>query len=90
MARAIRSFAMAPAIRFELAIVAVTQQRIVVRVRFQVNATAVAAVASRRSAARHELLSTERDAAVPAATRFYQYLCFINKHSPYFLSKTIT
>src|SRR5882762_5123796 len=87
MARAIRSFAMASAIRLELAIVAVAQQRVVVRVRFQVNAAAVTAVAARWSAARHKLLSTERNAAVSAVTRFHQNLCFINKHSPYFLSK---
>jgi len=78
---------MPSAIRFELAIIPIAQQRVVVRIRFQVNAAAVTAVASRWSAPRHEFLSTERDAAVPAAARFHQNLRFINKHCPYFLSK---
>ena len=60
---------MAAAVGFEFAIVAVTQQRVVVRIRFQVDAAAVAAVSAGGSAARHEFFAAERDAAVAAVCR---------------------
>jgi hypothetical protein len=85
MPGAIRAFSVAPAIRFEFAIVAVAQQRVVVRIRFQVNASAMPAIASGRSPARHEFLPPERHAAVPAVPSFHKDFCFVNKHSPYFL-----
>src|SRR5690349_11896897 len=87
MPRTVRSFAMASAIRFELSVVSIPQQRVVVRVRFQVDAPTVTAISTRGSAPRHKLLPAERNAPVPAVPRFHQNLCFIYKHSPFFLSK---
>ena len=46
VAGAIRTFAVPPAVGLEFAIVAVAQQRVVVGIRFQINAAAVAAVAA--------------------------------------------
>jgi hypothetical protein len=68
------------AVRFEFAIVAIAQQRVVVRIRFQINTAAVPAIAARRASARHELLSPKRDAPVAAVSRFHQYFSFVNKH----------
>jgi hypothetical protein len=70
----------AAAIGFEFAIVTVAKQRVVVGVRFEINAPAVATVASRGAAARHELFTAERDAAVAAAASPHQDFCFVNKH----------
>ena len=64
----------------ELAIVAVAQQRIVMRIRFQMHTAAVSAVSSRRSAARNVLLSPERHASVPAIPGLHINFRFINKH----------
>src|SRR5271163_2703552 len=47
VAGAIRAFAVTTAVRLEFAIVAVAQKRIVVRIRFEINTAAVAAVAAR-------------------------------------------
>ena len=80
MTAAIRAFAVSPAIGFEFAIVSVAQQRVVVRVGFQKNAAAMAAVAPGRSAARHIFFAAERDAAIAAVSRFHINLCFIDKH----------
>ena len=71
---------MAPAIGAKFAIVAVAQQRVVVRVGFQDDAAARAAVAARRAAARHVLLAPERDAAVAAVAGLYVNFGFVNKH----------
>ena len=79
MSRAVRSFAVAAAIRFEFAIITVTQQSVIVRIGFQINAAAIAAVAARGAAARHEFLTAERDAAVPAVPGLYVNFRFIGK-----------
>lgn len=71
---------MASALRPELAIVAIAQQRVVVGVRLEINVAAVAAVAARRAAARDVLLPAERHAAVAAVARLYQNFGFVNKH----------
>src|SRR6266404_5744306 len=63
MPRTVRAFSVAPAICFELAIVAIAQQRVVVRIRFQVNAAAMPAIAAGRPAARHEFLAPKGLAA---------------------------
>ena len=80
VAGAIRAFAMASAVRFKFAIVPIAQQSVVVGIRFQINAAAMAAVASGWAAARNEFLASKRNAAVAAVARFHQYFCFINKH----------
>lgn len=71
---------MAAAIRFEFAIVAVAQKCVVVRIRLEINAAAVAAVASGRTAAGDEFLASKRNATVAAVAGLYQYFCFVNKH----------
>src|SRR5579859_3430449 len=75
--RAIRAFAVPAPIRLELAIVAVAQQRVVVRIRFEINAAAVPAGGP---AARDVLLPPERHAAIPAVPGLHKNLRFINKH----------
>src|SRR5258706_10717883 len=80
---------MAAAISLEFAIVAVTQQSIVVRIRFEVNAAAMAAVTSSGSATRHKFLAPKCDATVSAIAGLHVDFGFINKHVdsvPYFLS----
>ena len=84
VARAVRAFAVPAAVGFEFAVVAVAQQRVVVRIRFQVNAAAMAAVAARRSAARHEFFAAKRDAAVPAVAGLHVDFGFVNKHVGHF------
>ena len=76
----IRAFAVPAAVGFEFAIVAVAQQRVVVRIRFEVDAAAMAAVAARRPAARHEFFAAERDAAVSAVAGLHVDFGFINEH----------
>ena len=76
----IRAFAVAAAVGFEFAIVAVAQQRVVVRIRFEVDAAAMAAVAARRSAARHEFFAAKRDAAVSAVAGLHVDFGFVNEH----------
>src|SRR5277367_4446108 len=80
VAGAVRAFAVTPAVGFELAIVAVTQKRVVVGIRFEVNAAAVSAIAAGRSAARDVLLPTEGNAAVAAVAGLDRYFRFVSKH----------
>jgi len=80
MAGAIRAFAVAAAIGFEFAIVTVAKKRVVVGIRFEIDAAAMAAVASGRTAAGNEFLAAKRDAAVAADAGLYQDFCFVNKH----------
>src|ERR1700719_5047928 len=76
----IRALAVPSAIGFEFAIVAVAQQRVVMRIRFEVDAAAMAAVSARRPASRHEFFATERDAAVSAVAGLYVDFGFIDEH----------
>jgi len=80
MAAAVRTFAVAATIGFEFAIVAIAEKRVVVGVRLQINAAAMAAVATGRAATRNEFLATKRDAAIAAVAGLYQYFSFVNKH----------
>ena len=80
MSGAIGTFAVASAIGFEFAIVAIAQQGVVVRIGFQINAAAMAAVAAGRPAARHEFLAAERDAAVPAVAGLHIDFGFVDEH----------
>jgi hypothetical protein len=75
----IGTFAMAAASGFKFAIVAITQERVVVWIRFDVNVATVAAIATRRAAARDVLLPAKGDAAVAAVARAYVYLGFIEE-----------
>src|ERR1700722_3555844 len=68
---AVRPFAMPAALCLKFPVVAIAQQRVIVRICFDVNIAAMSAVAAGRAAARDVLLPTKRDAAVAAATRFY-------------------
>ena len=77
---AIRSFAMPPAIRLKFTIEAIAQQRVVVRIRFQINVPAIPTIAARWPAARHVLLPPESHATVSAIAGFHQNSSFINKH----------
>ena len=76
----LRAFAVPPAVGAKFAIVAVAQQRVVVRIRFQEDAAAMAAVAAGGSAARHVFLAAERDAAVAAVPGFHVNFGFVYKH----------
>src|SRR5882724_4018057 len=80
MPGAIGTFAVAAAIRFEFAVVAIAQEGVVVGIRFQIDAAAVTPIATGRTAARHELLATKRNAAVAAVARLHQNFSFVNKH----------
>jgi hypothetical protein len=80
MTATIGAFAVPAAIGFEFAIVAVAQQRVVVGIRLQINAAAMAAVTAGWAAAGDELLASKRNAAIAAVAGLYQYFCFVNKH----------
>src|SRR6202034_569080 len=80
LAVTVRPFAVTAAVGAKFAVVTVAQQRIVVGVRFQVDVSAIAAVAAGRAAARDVLLSAERDAAVAAIAALYRNFGFVNKH----------
>src|SRR5262249_17611506 len=80
MARTVGTFPVAAAIGFKFAVVAIAQQRIVVRIRFEKDGAAVAAIAAGRSAARNVFFAAKRDAAVAAVAAFHEDLGFIYKH----------
>src|ERR1700722_18182322 len=80
LAVAIGAFAVATALCVKLAIVAIAQESVVVRIRFEVNVAAVAAVAARWPASRDILLPAERHAAVSAVAAFYQNFSFVCEH----------
>ena len=71
---------MSAALGLEFAIVAVTQQRVVVGIGLDENIATVPAIATGRSAARDVLLPAKRDATIAAISRFYRYFCFVGKH----------
>src|ERR1700730_13738007 len=50
------------------------------RIRFEVDAAAMAAVSAGRPASRHEFFATERDAAVSAVAGLYVDFGFIDEH----------
>src|SRR6516225_3917874 len=79
--RAIRAFPVTPPVGLEFPVVAIAQQRVVVRVRFQINAAPIAAVSSRRAAARNVFLAAKSHAAVASVPGLHIDFGFINKHS---------
>src|SRR5215472_2625097 len=89
VALAIRAFAVPPAFRSKFAVVAISKQRVVVRIGFQVHVAAMAAVAARWPAARNILLPAERDAAVSAVAALHQDSGLIYEHGC-FTDKTYT
>ena len=78
--RAVRAFAVAPPIGPELAIVAVTQQRVVVRIGFEMDAAAIPTVSARGPAARNVFLAAKRHAPVAAVPGLHVNSGFVNKH----------
>jgi len=68
---AVRPFTMSAALGLKFSVVAIAQQRVVVRICFDVNIAAMSAIATRRAATRDVLLPAKRDTSVAAATRFY-------------------
>src|ERR1700722_2311212 len=77
---AIRTFPMATAPSFKFAIVAVAKERVVVRVRFDVDIAAVSAIAARWATARDVLLPAKREAAVAAVAGLHHDFRFVSKH----------
>ena len=80
VAGAVGAFAVAAAVGFEFAVVAVAQQSVVVGIGFEIDAAAVASIAAGGAAAGHEFFATKRDAAVAAATGFYVDFGFVDEH----------
>ena len=79
VASAIGAFAVASALGFKFAIVAVAEQGVVVRIGFQIDAAPVAAIAARGTAPRNKLLTAKSHAAVTAVASLYEYFGFINE-----------
>src|ERR1700674_326707 len=80
LAAAIGTFAVTPTVGFELTVVAITQQRVVINVGFQINTRAMAAIPAGRTATRNIFFATKRHAAVAAMASLYEYFCFISEH----------
>src|SRR5260370_1181935 len=80
MPGAVGTFAVTAAIGFELAIVAVAEQRIVVGIGFEIDAAAMAAVPAGGATAWHVFFAPEGNAAVAAVAGLHQYFGFINEH----------
>src|SRR6266478_2929015 len=80
MPGAVRAFAVAAAIGFEFAIVAVTKKGVVVGVGFEIDAATMAAVPAGGAAAWHEFFAPKGDAAVATVAGLHQYFGFINEH----------
>ncbi len=80
MAGAVRAFAVAAAIGFEFAIVAVAKKSVVVGIRFEINAAAMPAVASGGAAAGNIFLAAKSDTTIAAAAGLHEDFCFVNEH----------
>ena len=65
---------------FEFAIVTVAQERVVVRIGFDINVAALAAITTRRAAARDVLLPAKSDATVTTVAGFDGDFGFIREH----------
>jgi hypothetical protein len=68
------------ATRLENAIVAIAKKRVVVRIRFDDDVAAVAAIAAGRAASWDVLLPTKRDGTIAAIARFHRNFGFVSKH----------
>src|ERR1700740_664071 len=80
LAGAVRAFAVAAAIGFEFAIVAVAQQGVVVGIGFEIDAASSAAIPPGRTAARNVFFAAKRDTAVATVAGFYVDFGFVNEH----------
>ena len=78
---AVGAFAVTPALRLVFGIEAEMHQRVVALAGLQDDVAAVAAVAARRSAARHKLLAAKGHAAIPAVARLHPNFCLVDEHS---------
>src|SRR5690242_15498099 len=90
MPGAIGAFPVATAVSLELAVVPVAQECVVVRVGFQQNASAIAAIAAGGAAPRDVFFTTKGYAAVSAVPRFDQDFGLVNKHRSSSPRKKIT
>src|SRR5256885_2655973 len=70
VAGAIRTFAVTATVGLEFAIVAVAEKRVVVGIGFEINAAAIAAIASAGAAAGDVFFAAKRDAAVATVAGF--------------------
>jgi hypothetical protein len=84
LAAAIGAFAVTAAVGFELTVIAITQQRVVIYVGFQINTRAMAAIAAGWAASRNIFFATKRHAAVAAMASLYEYFYFISEHKTSF------
>ena len=71
---------MAAAIGLEFAIVTVAKQGVVVNVGFEIDASAMPAVAAGGTASRDVFFAAESHAAVAAVPGLHEYFGFINEH----------
>jgi hypothetical protein len=81
---AIGTFAVTPTVGFELAVITITQQRVVIDVGFQINARAVATVAAGRATTWDIFFAPKCHAAVAAVASLHEYFCFISEHETSF------
>src|SRR5262249_21305402 len=77
---AIGAFTVASATGLEFAVVAVAEQGVVVRIRFEVNIAAVAAIAPGWAAARDVFLPAEGDATIAAVAGLDHNFGFVSEH----------
>jgi hypothetical protein len=69
-----------PAISLEFPVVTIAQQRVVVRIRLDVNARAVSAIAPGRTPMRHKLLPAKCNATIAAIAGLQTDFSFVYKH----------
>jgi hypothetical protein len=77
---AIGTLSVTATVGFEFTVIAITQQRVVINVGFQINTCAMAAIAAGRAATRNVFFAAKRHAAVAAMASLYEYFCFISEH----------
>ena len=80
-AGAVGAFAVASALRFVFGIEAEMHQRVVAFAGLHDDVAALAAISTRRAAARDELLPAEGHAAIAAVPSFDPDFCLVDKHS---------
>jgi len=80
VARTVRTFTVPASVRLELTVVAVTQQRVVMRVGLKIDATACPPSPPDGPRAARIFSRRKRDAAVASVSSFYVDLGFVDKH----------
>src|SRR5260370_5583823 len=80
MAGAVGAFAVAAAVGLEFAIVAVTEQRVVIRIGLEIDAAAMAAVTAGGTTALHVFFAPKIHATIAAVAGFHEYFCSIHDH----------